>query len=572
MTNIAEVRNLKLHPMAIYTFIKGQAGSLAKALSESVCNSLDAFATTVKITLTSSGYVVEDDGMGFNSVQEIYSWFETLGWPHDDMPGNHRQWGHYGLGRAQAWAYASNVWHSNQFLMRVDVQKKGLDYELEEVAPRKGTRIAGTFYKPLSFSELKHLENELRGLVKYVGGIVSLNDEVLNTDPASEDWTFETADAFVRIDPKAHQLALYNGGVLVNHFWKGRYRCTGVIVTKAAGMLRLNVARNEVLENECEAWARIRKTLPDMTASKSADSSKKKLTARELRSLATQLVAQVKAGELSFEKALGQLPSLLTSVYGRSVPYYDLIRTRYACPVVFVPKSDEFGKRLSQLRLATTISLESLQTWGCTTVDEFRDLVIASSNGAGVRLGGTALDAEALRAVPWTDEPKARFASLAADRLVIPFNMLTEAEKAANVAISSNARYLTKELMPLLEGAGDRLTKSDYISIEFGDCPAKAAWLSDSNSLVLRRVDATRELAAGATRLMSHISLCLREAFQEKLGNARADEVLMQLFTTTQSLGSFTLNTMGRYVTECTKRKLPMPGKHLVQLEAAGAE
>ncbi|KWU24738.1 ATP-binding protein [Burkholderia cenocepacia] len=570
MTNIAEVRNLKLHPMAIHTFIKAQAGSLAKALSETVMNSLDAFATTVKVTLMSHGYVVEDDGMGFNSVQEIYSWFETLGWPHDELPGNHRTFGIFGLGRAQAWAYADNTWHSNGFLMRVDVQKKGLDYELEEVEPRKGTKIVGNFYKPLSFAELKQLEQELRELVKYVSGLVSINDEIVNIDPVSEDWTFETDDAYVRIDPKAHNLIVYNGGVLVNQFWKNRYNCTGVIVTKQAGMLRLNVARNEILVNECEAWARIKATLPVM-ATKSSTPSKTKLSAKELRKRSEELVAQVKADELSFEEALSQLPSLLTSVYGRSVPYYDLVRTRYSCPIAFVPKSDEFGKRLSQLRLATTISTETLDTWGCKTPDEFREMVIASNRSAGLRRGESQIDADALRAVQFTAEPQVLFASLASDRLIMPFNQLTDAEKAACIAMASNARYLTSELLPILEAIGIKLVKSAYLPIEFGDCPGQTAWLSDSNTLVLRRSDAAREMAGGATRLLAFISFCLREALKEKVG-AQTDEMLMTHFTTTQGLGRFTLNTMGRYVTECQKRGLPMPAKHLVQMEAAGTE
>jgi len=566
MASNKETRNLKLHPMAIYTFIKAQAGTLAKALSESVMNSLDAFSNQVNIGLTETGYVIEDDGMGFNSTQEIYSWFETLGWPHDELPGNHRQWGKFGLGRAQQWAYASNVWHSNGFLMTVDIRKKGLDYELTDVEPRKGTKITGTFYKPLDFAEIQRVERELRDLVRYVTPMVTFNGSIINKDPALEEWTFVTDDAYVRVDEKSHQASIYNGGILVNHFQKRRFDFAGVVVTKPNAMLHLNVARNEILEAECEAWPRIRKTLPKMEDSGTA-SKAKKLTAKELRRLTERLVSQVHSGVLKLEEAMTELPSLVTTVYGRSVPFYDLGRAGCYRPVVFVPKGDEFGKRLSQLRNALVLSTETLDLWGCKTPEAFRDLLIAQ----GKQDHGRRFDAKAMCTHPWTCDAKALFPSMAGERTELPVNKLTPREKAVCIALNCNARYLTKELFPLLEAAGITLREhAQYLPIAFGDSPADIAWLSGTGgSLIVRRGDAVREMEGGTTRLLTHIIACLREALKDRLGE-RTDELLMKLFATTNALGSFTLNAMARFVSECQKRDLALPEKHLVDLGNAG--
>lgn len=564
MASNKETRNLKLHPMAIYTFIKAQAGTLAKALSESVMNSLDAFGTHVNITLTDTGYVIEDDGMGFNSTQEIYSWFETLGWPHDELPGNHRQFGKFGLGRAQQWAYASNVWHSNGFLMTVDIQKTGLDYVLTEVSPRKGTKITGTFYKPLDFAEIQRVERELRDLVRYVTPVVVFNGSIINKDPALEEWTFVTDDAYVRVDEKGHQASIYNGGILVNHFQKRRFDFAGIVVTKPDAMLHLNVARNEILEAECEAWPRIRKTLPKMEDSGTA-SKAKKLTAKEQRILTQRLVSQVKAGVLNLQEAMAELPSLVTTVYGRSVPFYDLGRAGCYSPVVFVPKGDEFGKRLSQLRKALVLNAETLELWDCDTPEAFRDLLIALGKDDS-RL----FDAKEMCTHPWTRDAKALFPSMAGERIELPVSKLTPREKAVCIALNCNARYLTKDLPPLLEAVDIKLRGySQYLPIEFGDSPGQIAWLSDTDKLIVRRAEAVREMEGGTPRLLTHIIACLREALKERLGE-RTDEVLMKLFATSGALGQFTLNAMARYVSECQKRDLALPEKHLVHLGIAG--
>ena len=78
----AERRSFRMDPALLWSVIKSQAGTLAKALLELVMNSIDAGASQVSITLTGTRLKVEDDGRGFQSRTEVTSWFETFGTPH----------------------------------------------------------------------------------------------------------------------------------------------------------------------------------------------------------------------------------------------------------------------------------------------------------------------------------------------------------------------------------------------------------------------------------------------------------------------------------------------------------
>ncbi len=93
----AERRSFRMDPALLWSVIKSQAGTLAKALLELVMNSIDAGASQVSITLTGTRLKVEDDGRGFQSRTEVTSWFETFGTPHKE--GDAR-WGKFRMAGA----------------------------------------------------------------------------------------------------------------------------------------------------------------------------------------------------------------------------------------------------------------------------------------------------------------------------------------------------------------------------------------------------------------------------------------------------------------------------------------
>lgn len=570
MSATAEVRKLSLHPLAIHTFIKAQAGSLGKAISEAVMNSVDAFASTVEITLSTAGFTIADNGQGFRDRDEISAWFETLGFPHDD--GNHRTYGKFGMGRAQMWAFARTTWYSNQFVMKVDVQKTGLDYELDEVRDRTaGTVIEATFYEQLSFSEHQRVLDEVKDLVRYVPGCILLNGKVINRDPSAEEWTHESPEAYMRFDDKAGSLVVYNGGVLVQHFPKYRYGCTGIIVTKPEHTLALNLARNDILVSQCKVWPKIAKFFP---TEKSVVSKPKAV--KPSKAVLDDLARQVKAGTTTLEKALSSQPSLVVSVYGRSVKYADLARGWNNRVYAFTPKGDDFGKRLSKLRLAEVIASESLTRFDVDAVG-FRDLVLKSvdatmSGNARDKAWGERVKENILKSV-WTEDPKAHFADLASGKTMYTQSELSESDKAVLAAWSRSRYVLGRQLFDVLtEDENRRMNQIRGVSL--GDSPVDLCWIdSGSKDWVLRKKEAVD--AFGRTLpYLSRYAMARVQDLCECLttSSARAQELFIAICTQTDAVGTLLLNLSRFHINECNKRDLEVARTKLSELDSLGAE
>ncbi len=563
MGHLTETRKLSLHPLAIHTFIKAQAGSLAKALSEAVMNSLDAFASSVKVTLTAGGFIIEDDGQGFRTRDEIGAWFETLGFPHDD--GNHRLYGKFGMGRAQMWAFAHTVWQSNQFIMTVDVKRKGLDYDLDETSqPVKGTRITAHFYEPLSFQAQASTELELANLIRYVPGLVFINGKVANKDPGAEKWDLETPEAWLRFDKTMHSLDVYNGGVLVTHFAPYRFGCTGVVVTKPESTLALNLARNDILESECKVWPKIVKLFPE----KEAKASKQKAAKPSAKTL-KEVAAKVVAGELRMEDAMLTTPGLVTSVYGRSLKYWDLTNHWRMQPVAFVPKGDEFGKRLSKLNRAEVVSLDVLELFSGISVAEFKELFRSSIEHSIQRSAeGKAQALERFDTTVWTDNPKEFFKDLAEGKEVYSMAELSDADKATLTAWARSRYPLVNSMRSVANAEQDRALNA-LGGTALGDNPLDLSWLDNATTeWVLRK----KEVVAAMEKPLPAMSKFALARVAELCGLVSASEadgrtLFHRVCTETDAVGTFLLNLMQHYVRECRNRDVPISKTRLSDLD-----
>ena len=569
----AEVRTLALHPLAIHTFIKAQAGSLAKALSESVMNSIDAFGTHVNVQLTTTGFVIEDDGVGFRTKEEIAAWFETLGFPHDE--GNHRMYGKFGMGRAQMWAYAHTVWYSNEFIMRVDVQRTGLSYQLEIAErPVKGTRIEATFYNPLNFSQRESAETELVNLVKYVPGQVAVNDRLVTKDPRAETWDIETPEAWMRFDKKAPSLDVYNAGVLVTHFPAYRFRCTGTIVTKPDATLSLNIARNDILLGDCKVWPKIAKHFPFDGGSVRKEKPVK-VSGRTLE----QAGREAKANTRSLEETVKLYPSILTSVYGRAVPLRDLTSRYATIPVVFVPKGDEFGKRLSKLRLALALDVEVMKRFSVGSPAEFRELLVRDIE-LGMKkapreaeyLRGTV---ERLKERKFSDRPLELFPELAYDRKMLPATDLDEVGRAVLKALDRSRFALTGTLWDAQANVPD-IDQNDRASVSngcaLGDSVELDAWISSSDHLVLNAKCFIKLANSALPELMQGMTRLVYCALRDRLGADRGNRVLVQWLTQTDGLGRWCLAFVSAYQRICRDKDLPVPRTRLRELDKLAVE
>lgn len=546
----SETRTLSLHPLAIHTFIRAQAGSLSKALAESVMNSIDAFAAHVTIILTATGFIVDDDGQGFLNRDEIASWFETLGFPHEE--GNHRQYGTFGMGRAQAWAYASTVWTSNQFEMTVDVKTQGLDYQLRELAvARKGTRIVGTFYTPLDQATMLRTQTELEHALRYVPGIVTLNSKVINKDPAGEEWTFETEDAYFRIGQgRSEGLSVYNVGVFVKAYPRYSVPVGGCIVTKSAAVLRLNLARNEVLQSECPVWKRLLKSLAPYTPGEASKASKAGPTKTEIAAL----LAQFRAGELSLKQLTDQHRMALRSVNARPLEPWALCNWR-AKHVLMGDRGDKTAQRLHTLRQAVIVDRTCLADLGVENAEGLKALVrkymVAEKHMAD--------SLARFDATVWGDDPRTVFISEYSGRSVLPLKDQSPAERAAGEAWQHTWSNIKSPLIELLPE--DKKEAFKQAAIRIGDGHDPVWYTTEGGSAFVLRKDVASKLlarnAGGVTqRFLETLQLLLR-AFLDS--EPDGDALFMRAVTKTDLVGSVVPALLSRYADACRKFDVALP-------------
>jgi hypothetical protein len=275
-----------MDPNLLVSVIKQQAGTLSKALLEGVMNSIDAGATRVDVTLTTESFVIEDNGRGFASEEEIQNWFGRFGTPHVE---NDAVYGRFRMGRGQMMAFAETKWKSGTFVMNVDIEKRGLTYDLALNQPlMKGCVIEGKLYEPLPDYKFRDTLTELKKSVAYTPKPVYVNNELYGAPAARlKTWTFEDEDAYYKMVQGANELQVYNQGVFVEEMSTWRVGMGGIVVSKTA--LQVNFARNSVMEDKCPVWKRVLKqletqVLSKMVLAKTLSDSERKYFARRLSS------------------------------------------------------------------------------------------------------------------------------------------------------------------------------------------------------------------------------------------------------------------------------------------------
>lgn len=262
----------ELDPGIIHHIIYSQAGSIGKAVIELIMNSVDAKATTVRLTMTKAGFDCVDDGTGFASREDVVRYFGRFGTPHQEGDATY---GRFRLGRGQIMAHAKTEWISNRWAMRVDTRVMGYSYDLEDLQePFTGCSITGTWYEALNDLELMSAVQEIRDLVRYTPISVELNGRVITRNPANEKWDFEDDWAYYRAKEEG-PVSIYNQGVLIRHDSSHVWGAGGLIVSKKA--INLNVSRTEILRKTCPVWKPIAKEfrrLADAVSAKLGDHRK----------------------------------------------------------------------------------------------------------------------------------------------------------------------------------------------------------------------------------------------------------------------------------------------------------
>lgn len=360
---MAKQRTFRMHPRLLFQTIQRQAGTLAKAITEGVMNSVEAGASRVDVTLEPHRVLIADDGRGFQSLEEIENWFETFGQPHDASEG--KIWANFRIGRGQMFSFGRNTWRTRKYLMEVDLAAAAKDadtlaYSLQEAEEaHEGCQITIDLYHRLLPGELQQTERELKQLVKWVATPVYLNGKQISQDPAKAKWDYEDPLCYVKLR-KAGGLAVYNLGVFVREYPPHQFGCGGDIVSKH--QLRLNQARSDVLTYNCPVWQNVRKQINSFVGK--AIRKKPALTAAEKDFLAGQMLA----GELSpddFESL-----RIFSDVSGKSHSWGSLLRITSTNFYSEGERYDRIADEIHQQRLAFVFSLECLDRFQVGTAKE----------------------------------------------------------------------------------------------------------------------------------------------------------------------------------------------------------
>lgn len=349
MPAAAETRQFKMHQKLLYDVIRRQAGTLSKAVLEAVMNSVDAKATRCTITVNPSRIMISDDGQGFRTREEIEQWFEVFGQPHDPVEG--KTYGTFRMGRGQLFAFGKNTWTTHKFQMEVDIQDRGLDYELHTVSRvSSGCLIEITLYERLLPTALAELERDLENWVKWCPIPVTFNDQQLSNDPATAKWDVVTDDAYIKLKPNG-MLSVYNLGIHVFDLPGYKYGTGGEVVSRK--QVKVNFARNDI-QHDCKVWSAVKKVVDQRAALQIA--RKKALNDDERQRLSDRILT----GELPLLSDAMSL-QLITAATGRQYPVKELWASHSWRQVSNSPKGNRQADKLMKGKVALVIADETLE-------------------------------------------------------------------------------------------------------------------------------------------------------------------------------------------------------------------
>lgn len=352
-------RNLQAHNKLLLDVIKRQAGTLEKAILEATMNAIEAGSPKVAITLDTAGIevgdpgarlIIEDQGKGFRTEQEIIEWFETFGTPHEES--ENKTWAQFRMGRGQMFAFGKNIWRTGQFEMMVDVDNMGLEYELESGLPQfGGCRIIIELYSnPIgsyNYRSIDVLKSAIKRQIEFMEGEITFNGEQLNTPASSLNWDDEDDDARYMFG-KGQDLAFYNMGAFVMTQSASRAGVTGVVVSKS--MLKVNFARNDI-QSDCPIYERIQEVVKENRIKKIR---RQKRTLNRNERIA--LLCDLRDGVVKYDEVKGLN---LVELSNDKMMSLDKVR-QIRIPWTMAPHGDQIADRLLYLEQAVCFNEELL--------------------------------------------------------------------------------------------------------------------------------------------------------------------------------------------------------------------
>jgi hypothetical protein len=363
-----ETRDLSMHPKLLMDTIKRQAGTLQKANLEGVMNAIEAGSPVVRIELVvkdgKARLSIGDDGIGIETKEELIHHFETFGTPHDESENTY--WKQFRMGRGQMFAFGKNVWRTATFQMEVDIENKGLTYNLIENLPFvKGCQIDIDLYKnPVGYSHnsIESYKEMITEQVKFMEGKILFNGEQINTPASTCNWDFQDENAYYLFNIGT-DFIVYNLGAFVMK--PTDLGMVGIAVSKK--QVKVNFARNDI-QHDCPVYNGYTNDdgeeiegIVDVVRKnriKKTRKSQNRLTSRER--IAT--LKDLRDGEQTL-KSVSKM-SLIPTAQGKHISL-DVIR-KIREPWCFAPLGDRFADRLMERGEAICLSESLLTDMGYT--------------------------------------------------------------------------------------------------------------------------------------------------------------------------------------------------------------
>lgn len=530
----------QLHPAIIYSVICKQAGSLGKAVLESVMNSIDAGGTFCDITLTPDHCTVRDDGRGFRSRQEINDWFKTFGTPHEEGDATY---GRFRIGRGQFMSYARQKWQAGRFVMDVDIKNRGKDFDLEEHADTvfDGCLIESELYKRLSPIDLNGVEREVRELVQYAPIPVRLNGEQINTPCSTIQWDHEDEFGYIKL-MTGSQVKVYNMGVLVRSYSAYEFGGHGAIIVSKPELM-VNFARNDVQRSECAVFAALKKKMKGLANERLMND---KSTARVTDEDRQYLLLQWMSGEITSTAIRNKkLFPLFPNRYASLNKLMELYRSGEPAVVMGPKDNTRIAERVTQAFGTTIFRSRILDMCGEHSIEALNKSIIKTLERDGYEYRQTGAEGPLFTTLDTVSK------DISSQHHLIPHAKLDKHEKAMLAALNAVSGHVRVAFWNVRGHDGAASERR----LRVGESETALGWTDGSTMIAIER-----RLLNSAIRSVSGMGRLLHTFIHELVhddddtGSHEHDEEFYQTFhdvTGQNGMMALTTQLMGAYMSRC---------------------
>ncbi len=486
----AETRDFRISNNMIYHLVFSQAGTIGKAIAELIMNSQDARSPDFKLVIDDKGFKAVDKGRGFQSRKEIEDWFEELGFEHSsDLHQESDRFSRFGLGRSQILAFSRARWITHSFVMDVDIKERGMGYDLLENQPHvEGCIVEGEWYEPLSFSDLKAVQQELENLVAYVPMEVSVNGTVITKK--NSKWDYETDKVYIR-RRETGELHVYNQGVFVRSYPHSEYG-SGIVVSKVP--LTLTIARNEVLHSICPVWKEVRAFLKKEAGERSR--AKARLTDSDRQLLLNQWID----GDIGYSEI--ENLALIEDCTGRK---WRISKLLTGAVTVYTSGPKLAADRLQQSKVAFVMSPTMIEAFGAESPEVMIkkiEWLVTHDHTRTYTLHRT------IDYIP-IDQ---LLESNNNDHLILKDDELTKTERVALTSLSQGLRLLQNAVYSATSSSGNRKYRALYI----GKSDNSHAWTDGFTFVALNRDLVRKHIRDGLRGFTYLANIIIHELVHEK--------------------------------------------------------